>query len=314
MEHVHSFEETALKNAWATIGTYDGVHRGHQAILIPLIRAAHAAGSPAAVVTFFPNPVVVLRGIDGDICLTTPDERAELMGQLGIDTVITLTFDRALASLTAEEFMRQMSDHLGLRALWVGHDFALGRNRQGDIPTLRALGEQMGYTIHVTDEVQVDGERVSSSQIRALIRNGEIEQANQMLGRPYRLEGPVIHGDGRGRELGFPTANIAYWNGKVTPAYGVYATWTWVDDRRIPSVTSVGVRPTFDPPGSPPRVEAYLIDFDADLYNRPLRIEFLNFLRPELRFNSAQALIDQMMLDTQNARAVLAGEEKQDHR
>jgi riboflavin kinase / FMN adenylyltransferase len=306
MEHFHSFEEASIKNAWATIGTFDGVHRGHQAILMPMVQAAHAAGNPVVVVTFFPHPVTVLRGIQEPISLTTPDERAHLLGALGVDAVITLTFDRALASLTAEEFMRMMNARLGLRQLWVGDDFALGRNRQGDIPTLRAIGDQLGYTLHVTSEVDVDGERVSSSLIRGLVRKGEVAQAARLLGRPYSLAGPVAHGDGRGRGLGFPTANVDYWPGKISPAYGVYVTWTWVDGQRIPSVTSVGVRPTFDPPGSTPRVEAFLIDYEANLYDRPVSVEFLKFLRPELRFSSVQALIDQMVLDTQNAREVLA--------
>jgi riboflavin kinase/FMN adenylyltransferase len=306
LKHFHTFDEAHLSGAWATIGVFDGVHRGHQAILKPLVEQAHAAGAPAVVVTFFPHPVVVLRGISEPVYLTTPDERAQLLEELGVDAVVTLTFDRALAGLSAEEFMRQMRAALGLRQLWVGSDFALGRNRQGDVPTLRALGEQLGYQLHVTGEVNLDGERVSSSRIRALLREGAAQAAAEMLGRPYALEGTVVHGDGRGRLLGFPTANIAYWEGKITPAYGVYATWTVVEGERRASVTSVGVRPTFDPPGSPPRVEAFLMDFDADLYDRPARVEFLKFLRPELRFNSAQALIDQMVRDTQNAREVLA--------
>ncbi len=306
MEHIHSFEDATRKGAWVTIGTYDGVHRGHQAILIPMIQAAHAAGSPAVVVTFFPHPVVVLRGIEEPVYLTTPDERARLLGELGVDVVLTLTFDRALAALSAQEFMRTLSERMGLQQLWVGNDFALGRNRQGDIPTLQAIGKELGYTVHVTAEIQADGERISSSLIRELVRQGEVREAAALLGRPYALEGPVAHGDGRGRGLGFPTANVAYWPGKITPAYGVYATWTWVDGQRIPSVTSVGIRPTFDPPDSPTRVEAFLIDYDGDLYNRPVRVEFLQFLRPELRFSSAEALIDQMVLDTQHAREVLA--------
>jgi riboflavin kinase/FMN adenylyltransferase len=306
MEHLHSFDETDLKEAWITIGTFDGVHRGHQAILVPMVQAAHAAGSLAAVVTFTPHPVVVLRGLEEPICLTSPDERARLLGELGVDVVLTLTFDRALAALTAQEFMQRLSERMGLRQLWVGNDFALGRNRQGDIPTLREIGKELGYKVHVTEEVAVDGERISSSQIRTLLRGGNVRQAARLLGRPYLLEGPVAHGDGRGRELGFPTANVDYETRKINPAYGVYATWAWVDGVRLPSVTSVGVRPTFDPPDSQPRVEAFLIDYEGDLYGRHLGVEFLEFLRPELRFSSAQALIDQMVSDTQNAREVLA--------
>lgn len=311
MKHFHSFEETHLENAWATIGVYDGVHRGHQAILKPLAEEAHAAGSPAVVVTFFPHPVVVLRGASDALYLTSPDERAALLGELGIDAVLTLNFTRELAGWTADLFMEKMSAAFGLRQLWVGQDFALGRNRHGDLPTLSIIGENLGYTLRVTEDVRSAGnpsasERISSSLIRTLVREGRVEQAAQMLGRYYALEGPVVSGHKRGRDLGFPTANVAYWEDKICPAYGVYATWSWVDGKRIPSVTSVGVRPTFDPPGSPARAEAYLIDFDGDLYGKKMRLDFVKFLRPELRFNSAQTLIDQMVMDTQHAREVLA--------
>jgi riboflavin kinase / FMN adenylyltransferase len=332
MDHFHSFEEirrrlpAAGKNptapdgaflagsagCFATIGTYDGVHRGHQAILSPLVEKAHAAGAKAVVVTFHPHPIVLLRGIDQPYYLNTPEERAQLLGDLGIDAVVTLTFDRALAGLTADEFMQQMSSALNLRELWVGSDFALGRNRQGDITALAEIGRRLGYELRIiplagqVDEASGAEERISSSRIRELVRAGQVSRAAQMLGRPYALEGPVEHGEARGRGLGFPTANVAYWSEKITPAYGVYATWAWLGPRRIPSVTSVGVRPTFDNPPSLPRVEAYLIDFDEDLYGKELRVEFLEFLRPELRFNSAEELIDQMILDTQNAREVLA--------
>jgi riboflavin kinase/FMN adenylyltransferase len=232
-----------------------------------------------------------------------------LIAQLGFDAVITLTFDRALSALTAEAFMQQMSAALGLRRLWVGSDFALGRNRQGDLPTLRALGEKLGYALSVVPDVRsADGsaERISSSLIREALRQGRASAAARMLGRPYAIEGPVMHGDRRGRTLGFPTANIGYWPGKIIPAYGVYATWTWVGGQRYPSVTSVGVRPTFHQDQSAPLVEAFLIDFDRDIYDQQARVEFLEFLRPELRFDSAQSLINQMVLDTQNAKEVLA--------
>lgn len=315
MQHLCSFNEAAFQHAFATIGTFDGVHRGHQAILDPLVEAAHASQNPAVVVTFSPHPMQVLREIREPMCLTTADERAALLGKLGIDAVITLTFDASLAALTAEEFMRPLTTHLGLSQLWVGHDFALGRNRQGDIAMLRVLGERMGYTVHVIDEVTLPlagsganntgDTRISSSRIRALVRDGAVEQAAQMLGRPYALHGMVMHGDGRGRGLGFPTANVAFPPEKILPAYGVYVTWVWVAGKRLPSVTSVGVRPTFASLAPVPTVEAYLIDFDDDLYGQTVQVDFLTFLRPELKFNSVQALIDQMQQDTQHAREVL---------
>ncbi len=311
MIHFRSFDEANLNNSFATIGAYDGVHLGHQVILKSLVQSAHAAGCPAVVVTFFPHPVVVLREISDSIYLNTPEERAVLLGELGVDAVLTLPFDRAMAAWSAEEFMQKMSERLGLRELWIGDDFALGRNRQGNIPTLREIGKKLGYSLHVIDEVSGSGQRISSRRIRELVRQGEVAQAAELMGRPYALQGLVTHGYGRGRGLGFPTANVAYWPGKITPAFGVYATWTWINGeqeqkKRISSVTSVGVRPTFDPPDAPPRVEAYLIDFEGDLYDQEVRVEFLKFLRPELRFDSAQTLINQMVIDTKNAREVLA--------
>ncbi len=317
MQHFYSFDELKHipsggqptgQDAWVTIGSFDGVHRGHQAIITPMVQQAHAAGALAAVITFHPHPVEVLRGISESIYINAPEERAVLLGQLGIDIVLTLTFNRALANLTALEFMQQMADVLRVRRLWAGNDFSLGRNRQGNIDTLSQIGEQLGYSVHVVEKVDDPAldERISSSRIRELLRAGQAADAARLLGRPYAVDGPVIHGDGRGRGLGFPTLNVAYYPGKIIPAYGVYATWTWVGERCLPSVTSVGVRPTFDNPPQAPRVEAFLIDHTEDLYGHHVRVEFLEFLRPELRFDSVQALIDQMIQDTQKAREVLS--------
>ena len=310
-----SVARSAFQPAWVTIGSFDGVHLGHQAILKPLAEQAHAAGALAVVVTFHPHPVVVLRGVSQPIYITGPDERAQLMHNLGIDAVLTLTFDRDLAALSAEEFMQMMVDHLNLKQLWVGEDFALGRNRQGDIPALRAIGERLGYTVRVMETIEAtttqpvnsnsSSVKISSSIIRELIRKGAVAEANRMMGHPFTVEGKVIHGEARGRHLGFPTANVDYWMEKVTPALGVYATWAWVGDQRYPSVTNIGLNPTFTDQLIHPRVEAFLIDFDGDLYEQEMRVEFLEFLRPELRFDSIQALIDQMNHDTERAREVL---------
>lgn len=321
MESFQSFEEAeqsrTLNHSWAAIGSFDGVHLGHQALLTPMIEQARTAGGKAVVVTFYPHPVEVLRGVNEPIYLTHPDERAQLLGELGIDVVVTLPFTRELAALSPEDFMGRLARAAGLRQLWVGHDFALGRNRVGDIPRLREIGEQMGFSVHVTDAVTgtetpaedpgLDGEtdlRISSSLIRSLIRQGKVAQAARMLGRSYSLEGKVVHGVGRGKQLGFPTANVEYWPKKIVPALGVYATWVYHGALRIPAVTSVGLNPTFTDDIKIPRVEAYLLDFAGDLYDQPLRVSFLEFLRPEIRFGSAQALIDQMITDTQNAREV----------
>lgn len=314
MRHFHSLEEVELKNAWATIGAFDGVHRGHQAILAPLVAEAHAAGCPAVVVTFFPHPAVVLRSVHNPHYLSTPDERAALLGELGIDAVITLAFTSELAALTAPEFMHLLKGHLGLRQLWVGYDFALGRNRQGDIPTLRRLGEEMGYSVRVIPEITQGGASVSSSQVRALVREGNVGQAARLLGRPYRLSGEVVHGDARGRTIGIPTANLSPWPGKIVPATGVYATWAWVPaaestlrgEIRVQAVTNIGLRPTFAGQPDAPRIEAHLLNFERDLYGQTISLEFLEHLRPEQRFPSVDALLAQIALDKERAKEVFS--------
>jgi riboflavin kinase/FMN adenylyltransferase len=219
----------------------------------------------------------------------------------------------------------------------VGYDFALGRNRQGDIPTLRHLGEEMGYSVRVISEISQGGAAVSSSQVRSLLREGNVAQAARLLGRHYHLNGEVVHGDARGRQLGIPTANLAPWEGKIVPAKGVYATWAWVQEtpspaaprhippfsvgpqhdaalqgtapaangyRRVPAVTNIGLRPTF--PGQPdaPRIEAHLLNFNRDLYGQNVTLEFIEYLRPEQRFPSIDALLAQIELDKERAKEV----------
>lgn len=306
MEHLRSLDSLYLRNAWVTIGSFDGVHRGHQAILTPLVAGAHAAGDPAVVITFYPHPARVLRGIEGPYYLTSPEERADALAALGVDVVVTLAFTPALAALSADEFMQQLSTHLGLHRLWVGYDFALGRGRQGDVTALRQIGERLGYELDVIAPVRLDEATVSSSQIRALVAEGSVAAAAQLLGRWYSISGPVVHGDARGRRLGIPTANLQVDSQRLLPLNGVYATRLWADDRPYPAVTNVGVRPTFENQPVAPRVEAHLLDFSSDLYSQTAKLEFIEFIRPEQRFESPQALLEQIQKDTQRAREVLA--------
>lgn len=306
MQHLTSLEHLHLDHTWATIGSFDGVHRGHQVIISKLVAGAHQSGAQAAVVTFFPHPAVVLRGSQGPFFLTTPEERAQLLEELGVDVVVTLHFDRQMAALTAEEFMRNISDHLGLRRLFVGYDFALGRGREGNVDRLRQLGEQMGYTLEANESFEIGGEPVSSSRIRGLLTRGAVDEAALLLGRPYSLSGEVIHGDGRGRTLGIPTANISVWQERIIPAVGVYATWAIVDGERLASVTNIGVRPTFENQPVFARVEAHLLDADLDLYEKKVKLEFIQYLRREQRFPSIQELLDQIHRDIQQSREVLA--------
>lgn len=248
MKHTDTLDDLRLDGAFITIGAFDGVHRGHQKLIGELARAAQASGMMSVVVTFHPHPAVVLRGIETPYYLTSPDERARLFGLLGIDWVVTLPFTREMAQESASSFVARLHTTLGLRELWVGYDFALGRGREGDIPFLRRLGAELGYTVHVTTPVLVDNQSVSSSQVRALVAEGDVRSAAGLLGRHYGFTGLVVHGDGRGRSIGIPTANIQPWEGQLLPRTGVYATWVWVGGLRRPAVTNVGYRPTFDNP------------------------------------------------------------------
>ncbi len=296
---------STFKNAWATIGSFDGVHRGHQVIINQLVQEAHAAGSPAVVVTFYPHPAVVLRNLQGPFYLTTLEERAAIMADLGIDYMITLPFSHEIAKLTAEDFMINLSDHLGLTRLLVGNNFALGRGRSGDIHTLRYLGEGLGYEVEVVPPALVNDQMISSTRIRELVGQGQVSDAAALLGRWYRVSGKVVHGDGRGRLIGIPTANVAFWPEQIVPQRGVYACLASIHNKAFPAVTNIGLRPTFEVNNSISRVETHLLDFNEDLYDMDLQLDFIKYLRPEERFPSADALIAQIHIDIQNAREVL---------
>ena len=305
MQHHHSLDGLNLSNAWTTIGSFDGVHRGHQVILNHVVRGAHSAGSPAVVVTFYPHPAVVLRSLQEPFYLTTPDERARILTELGIDHVVTLPFSHEIARLTAEEFMLLLSNHLGLDHLIVGNNFALGRKRSGDIPTLRELGKSLGYEVEVLSPALVNDQMISSTRIRERVNEGQVTEAAALLGRWYRVGGKVVHGDGRGRLIGIPTANVAFWPEQVVPARGVYACLAWIHNKAVPAVTNIGLRPTFEVDNLVTRIETHLLDFNEDLYDMDLQLDFIKYIRPEMRFPSADALIEQIHNDIRSAREVL---------
>jgi riboflavin kinase / FMN adenylyltransferase len=291
--------------AFLTIGNFDGVHRGHQMLVSEMVEAAHVAGCQAGLLTFDPHPLAVLRPDVALSYLTAPEERADLLAALGLDFVLILPFDRAVAALSAAEFMRQLVAHVPLCALWIGPDFALGRGRDGDAARLRELGRELGYELRGTPAYDWRGEPVRSSRIRSLLTGeGAVAQAGELLGRPYEVWGEVVHGAQRGRGLGFPTANLALPPGRLLPAYGIYACWAWRGETGYPAAVNVGVRPSFD--NGHPSVEAYLLDFDGDLYGETLGLSFIQRLRGEQRFADVHALIDQMSRDVEAARQILA--------
>jgi riboflavin kinase/FMN adenylyltransferase len=302
----HSLDDLSLHNTWLTIGIFDGVHRGHQEILRRLVAGARATGAPAVVLTFFPHPAVVLGGKLDFKWLTTPDERAALLASFGVDTVITQTFDRHLADQTAGEFMQRLSNRLGLRHLLIGYDTALGKGREGNAPRLTELGTELGYTVTSIPPLKDENGIISSTRIRVDIANGKVSNAASDLSRPYSITGPVIHGDGRGRTLDIPTANVKIPPDKVLPGYGIYACRAWVKGRSHPAATSIGVRPTFfrDQPPSP-TIEAHLLDFRGDLYGQDVKLEFVEYLRPEEKYGSIVELMEQIRKDIAQTRKII---------
>jgi len=305
MQHVRSLDAVHLEGSWVTIGSFDGVHLGHQAIIRRLVDGAHAHGLLAVIITFFPHPSKVLHGNGSPFYLTTPEERAEILAGLQVDLAVTLPFNKELASLTADEFIRLLSEHLNLKRLLVGHDFALGRGREGNFEVLGKLGQKYHYLLEGQSPLLVAGELVSSSRIRELISQGNVARAAEYLGRRFSVEGKVVPGDGRGRTIGIPTANLEIWGELLLPARGVYATLAHTGSIEIPSVTNIGIRPTFENQSPQLRVETHLLNFNRDLYGTILQLEFIDFLRPEQRFPSVQALVGQIQTDIKHAREVI---------
>lgn len=305
MSHIQNLSNAHLKNASVvTIGVFDGVHRGHQHLIRQLVAEAHAVNQLAVVLTFYPHPDVVLRGLEERYYLTTPDERAEHLLRLGVDHVITHPFDDQTRSVRAADFVDSLIEHLRLAGLWVGEDFALGYKREGDVGFLRAQGEEKGFTVRTVNLVQTeDDETISSTLVREALQSGEVEQVRDWLGRGYSVAGEVIHGKKRGRAIGFPTANIDVWPEQVIPANGVYAGWGYLGDERFMAMTNVGVSPTFN--NKDITVEAYLLDFDRDIYGQNLRLSFEHYLRPEARYDSLDQLIEQIERDVVNGREYL---------
>jgi riboflavin kinase/FMN adenylyltransferase len=304
MIHAHSLDELHLQNSWLTVGVFDGVHRGHEQIIKKLTAGAHAIHAPAVVMTFWPHPAIVLGR--GEVkCLTTPDERAELLGSYGVDVVVTHPFDSSIANLSAHEFVARLKQHLGIKHLLMGYDFALGKGREGNATRLAEIGRELDYSTEVIEAVSDESGVISSTEIRKLIGLGNVKEAAGLLGHNYSLHGLVVHGDGRGRKINFPTANIEYAEGKLIPANGIYACWVWVHGIRYASAVNVGVRPTFVNEATRPLVEAFILDFDSDIYGQDIKLEFVARLRDELKFQSVEALIEQIQRDVAWARAIL---------
>jgi riboflavin kinase/FMN adenylyltransferase len=302
--------ETLEPRGWpspaVTVGNFDGVHRGHQALVAATLDAARPQGGTAVVLTFDPHPSHVLSPHRAPEAILTVEQKAEILASLGIERLAVLPFTRALADKDAPTFAREvLHDCLGARTVIVGQGFRFGRHREGDAARLRALGGELGFSVEAVGAVLHEGTPISSTRIREALARGEIEAARELLGRRPFVDGRVRRGDGRGRTIGFPTANLELLN-EAVPGGGVYACWARVLDEpaRRAAVVNVGRRPTFGAGGAL-LVEVHLLDFAGDLYDRTLRVEFEQKLRDEQAFPSVDALKAQIAADASTARRVL---------
>jgi riboflavin kinase/FMN adenylyltransferase len=286
----------SLKGSIVALGNFDGFHLGHQAVVSRAVARAFHERRPVIVATFDPHPVRFFKPEVPPFRLTTLDQREKLFAHAGADAMLVFEFGAALASTSAEDFVSQLlAGRIGAAGVITGDDFTFGRGRTGSVETLKTLGAHSGITAEAVAQVLVDGERVSSGRIRDALIAGETGAATRMLSRPYAIEGVVQRGDARGRELGYPTANL-HLGDYLRPKYGIYAVRVTLDDgSEHPGVASLGVRPTFQPPQE--LLEAHLFDFDGDLYGRTIEVALHAYIREEKKFDDVQALVAQMRED-----------------
>lgn len=306
MRHITSLDEANLTQpSVVTIGAFDGIHRGHQYLIRRLREHAEASKQVPVVLTFYPHPEMVLRGFQPGFYLTLPDEKARLLGELGVELVITHPFNEEIRLIRAQAFVESLLIHLKMKSLWIGADFALGYKREGNVAFLQAQGQRQGFDVRVVDLMDAGGERVSSSRIRQALSNGEAAEASRLLGRPYQISGTVIKGNERGRTIGFPTANLAISKEKAIPAGGVYAGWAQVGSDHYSTVVNIGVRPTFDGTSNL-TIEAHLLDYSGDLYGQEISLSFVDRLRDEQKFSGIEELVTQIQRDVEKGRELLS--------
>jgi riboflavin kinase/FMN adenylyltransferase len=301
LSQVHLDKDTIL-----TIGAFDGVHRGHQYLIGQLLQEARRTDRLAGLITFHPHPSAVLSPGNPTRYITTPGEKAALLERLGLDIVAILPFNWQMAQTLARDFIGMVSRQLRMTGLWVGKDFALGYGREGTPEVLRALGQEMGFSIETISPLVWKGEVISSTRIRSLLFRGQVREAAEFLGRYPSLAGEVVRAAQRGRCLGFPTANLEVRAERAIPANGVYAVYAILGEERCQGVANVGVRPSFD--NGERTVETYILDFEADIYGCDLVVEFVQRLRPEKRFTDIKELIAQIERDIVETRRILAAE------
>jgi riboflavin kinase / FMN adenylyltransferase len=301
MKIFHGTENANIqKPTVLTLGVFDGLHLGHQRIMKTVVERASAVAASPTAITFDPHPRAVLHPESAPPLLQTLDQRLANLEMLGIEQTIVIKFDKAFAAKPAEDFLQEIiHDRLHAKEVYLGKGFAFGKNRGGNIELLRKMSNELGFLADEVPEVQLRGQRISSSKIRELLAEGKVNQTRRMLGRPYGVEGVIIRGNRRGHTIGFPTANLKPHN-RVIPKFGVYATATLVEGVWRRSITNIGIRPTFEK-DSEPSIESYLFDFDGDLYGDVLRVRFLHQIRDERKFNGIDELKAQIERDSSHA-------------
>ncbi|MBS7564217.1 bifunctional riboflavin kinase/FAD synthetase [Mucilaginibacter sp. Bleaf8] len=304
--HIDDF--TPLQNAVVTIGTFDGVHQGHRQIITRIREIADKTGGETVLLTFFPHPRMILHPEDQDLKLiTTIHERAELLEQLGIDHMIITPFSRDFSNQSAEAYIRDvLVNKIGTRTIIVGYDHRFGKDRQGGLTELQQLAPQYGYEVIEIPEQDIDHVAVSSTRIREALLQANIEQANTFLGYPFFLTGKVIRGNQIGRQLGYPTANLLVEESyKLIPADGIFAVTVDVQGQKYQGMAYIGHRPTIN--GMTRNIEVNIFDFDQDIYNQIVRMNFIHFVRHDVKFSSLEGLKEQLALDRQSVLALLNG-------
>ena len=291
-----------MSGSVVTMGNFDGIHLGHQTLILRTVEDSKQQGFPSTVLTFEPHPLRVLAPERAPLLILSYDDKLALFQSFGVDIVIAQSFDRQFASIAADDFVRRfLVDRLKARKLWVGRDLRFGQSRRGEVNDLVRLAADGGFQVGVLDPILLQGVRISSSRIRQLVQEGRVDEVKPMLGRYHFVSGRVVTGHRRGRDLGFPTANISSPT-EVVPLNGIYTTLLQIKNEQWLSVSSIGVNPTF---GDGPRtIESFILDFDGDIYGEPVKLSFVKRIREERKFVMIKDLVAQMHEDVNRAKAI----------
>lgn len=291
-------------NSILTLGNFDGLHLGHQELVRMIIRRARETGALSMVVTFRPHPLKILAPEKCPPLISIYEEKIKLFERLGIDVLVKIPFTLEFSAMPPEDFVRDvLCGTLGAKEIFVGYNYRFGKGREGDIRTLRGLGEKYGFTVREIEQIAFGGEVISSTKIRTLLREGDVEHAAKLLGRTYAITGIVVKGDGRGKGLGFPTANIAPKH-SIIPADGVYAVRLIVREKVYDGIANIGMRPTFNKKVL--AIEVYVFDFNEDIYGEDISLYFIRKIREEKKFKGAEALVTQIKSDIETAKEILS--------